>query len=137
MLNRFNDRRLFVGSFFLSVLPPTLGTPLVVIVNLTKFTSLIVINLICIIFIGVSGNCVLGPFQAIPYTPNEPATKFTDQQQPNRALTSCSLWKALLKFPDNVTEMELQWLDESYVNLTVLNKELHFKVSTHSMTGFS
>ena len=95
------------------------------------------INLICIIFIGGYGNCELGPLQLIPYTPNEPATKFTDQQQPNRALTSCSLQKARVKFPDNVTEMELQWLDESYVDLTVLNKTLHFKVRTHTMTVFS
>ena len=95
------------------------------------------INVICIIFIGGYVYCALGPFQPIPYTPNEPATKFTDQQQPNRALTSCSLLKARVKFPDNLTEMELQWLDESYVDLTVLNKELHFKVRTHTMTGFS
>ena len=48
ILNRFNDGTLFCSAFFLSVLPPTLGTPLVVIVNLTKFTSLIVVNLIYI-----------------------------------------------------------------------------------------
>ena len=95
------------------------------------------INLIYIIVIGVSVSCQFGPFQLIPYTPNEQATKFTDQQQPNRALTSCSLRKARVKFPDNLTEMELQWLDESYVDLTVLNKALHFKVRTHTMTGFS
>ena len=91
------------------------------------------INIICILFAGGYDNCELGPFQPIPYTPNTPITTFTYQQQPPNqqqlpeAQTNCSLRKALVKFPDKITEMEVQWLDESYVDLTVLNKTLHFK----------
>jgi hypothetical protein len=45
-------------------------------------------------------------------------------------MKSCSLKKdkpVLVKFP-NATEMELQWLDQSYVDLNVSKKVLYFKV---------
>ena len=101
---------------------------------LLLFNSFIVINLIYILLAGGYDNCVLGPFQPIPYTTNIPVTTFTYQEQPpnqqqlTETSTNCSLRKALVKFPDKTTEIELQWLDESYVDLTVLNKTLHFKV---------
>ena len=33
-----------------------------------------------------------------------------------------------MKLPDSVTEEELKWLNQSYVDLTILNETLHFKV---------
>ena len=82
-------------------------------------------------------TCTLGPFQLIPYGPDAPAAKFTDQQNSTKALTHCSLQKGLVKFPDDVTEMELPWINESYVDLTVINKTLHFKVKLYAMASFS
>ncbi|CAB4039550.1 Hypothetical predicted protein, partial [Paramuricea clavata] len=35
--------------------------------------------------------------------------------------------KALAKFPDNPSDIDLQWLDESYVDLAVANETLNFK----------
>ena len=81
-------------------------------------------------------ECALGPFQAIPDRPNEQATEFTDQQQRNQNLTSCSLQKTLAKHPDKVIVEELKWLNESYVHLKVKNKALHFKVRTTTMAVF-
>jgi hypothetical protein len=81
--------------------------------------------------IGGSKNCALGPFQLIPHSLNESAIKFSDNDNDNPNLArmkSCSLRKVLAKFPDNATEMELELLDESYVDLNVSNKDIFFKV---------
>jgi hypothetical protein len=43
-------------------------------------------------------------------------------------MKSCTLTKALAKFPDNAREMELLWLDKSYVDLNVSNKDIYIKV---------
>jgi hypothetical protein len=63
------------------------------------------------------------------YSQQDSATQFNDVDNPNVALESCSLNKAKAKFPDQAEQMELQWLNESYVDLTIANgKTLHFKV---------
>ena len=81
--------------------------------------------------IGLSGHCVFATFQPIPYmySQQDSATQFNDVDNPNVALESCSLNKAKAKFPDQAEHMKLQWLNESYVDLTIANKKtLHFKV---------
>ena len=70
-------------------------------------------------------SCEFRPFQLIQYSHQDPATRFSN---PNVALTSCSLTKALAKFPDNLAGIDLPWLDESYVDLKVSNEKLDFKV---------
>ncbi|CAB3994031.1 Hypothetical predicted protein [Paramuricea clavata] len=71
--------------------------------------------------------CPFSPFQVIPYSNHDPATKFT-HGDPNVELKSCSLRKAWAEFPDNATEMELpEWLDETYVDLKVTSNILRFK----------
>ena len=82
--------------------------------------------------LGKAADCELGPFQLIPYSQKEPATKFSDFGDRNIWIKDCSLKKdkdklVLVKFP-NATEMEFQWLDQSYVDLGVSNKVLYFKV---------
>lgn len=42
----------------------------------------------------------------------------------------------MAKFPDNTTELEQEWLDESYIDLMVCNSTLHFKVSEVKMLFF-
>lgn len=74
----------------------------------------------------------MGPFQLIPYSHNTPPEKFTDLQNRNKPLTSCTLQKVLVKFPDNVTEVEQDWLNESYVDLTISDKRLYFKVRKYT-----
>ena len=55
--------------------------------------------------------------------------QFSDVDNPNVALESCSLSEIKAKFPDQAKQMKLQWLNESYVDLTIANgKTLHFKV---------
>ena len=39
----------------------------------------------------------------------------------------------MVKFPDNTTELEQQWLDESYIDLMVFNNTLQFKVRKNRM----
>ncbi|CAB4043521.1 Hypothetical predicted protein, partial [Paramuricea clavata] len=77
--------------------------------------------------VGGSENCALGPFRLIPYNKNEPTRKFFDINNPTVVMKSCSLREILVKFPDNATEMELEWLDESYVDLNVLSDNIYFK----------
>ncbi|CAB4026456.1 Hypothetical predicted protein, partial [Paramuricea clavata] len=81
--------------------------------------------------VGKTADCVLGPFQLIPHSQKEQATKFSDFGEPKIVIKNCSLptngKPVLVKFPDNATEMELQWLDQSYVDLNVSNKVLYFK----------
>jgi hypothetical protein len=63
------------------------------------------------------------------YSKQDSTTQFNDVDNPNVALGSCSLNKAKAKFPDQAEQMELQWLNRSYVDLTIANgKTLHFKV---------
>jgi hypothetical protein len=62
----------------------------------------------------------------IPYGHNEPATEFCYDGP--FTLLKCALHNAWVKFPDNATEMELPWLNDSYVHLNGTNKTLHFKV---------
>ena len=71
-------------------------------------------------------HCGFEPFQLIPYSHNEPATQFS---QPN-AMTNCSLRKKennQVKFPNITNNMELQWLDDSYVQFSVSINALFFK----------
>ena len=90
------------------------------------------------LYVNIGGflQCQLGPFQPISYSHNEPAMKFIDQQKPTRALTNCSLLKALVKFPHKVKFKKLKWLNKSYVDLAVLNKTLYFKVRRYIMAVF-
>jgi hypothetical protein len=63
------------------------------------------------------------------YSQQDSATQFNDVDNPNVALESCSLSEIKAKFPDQAQQMKLQWLNESYVDLTIANrKTLHFKV---------
>ena len=81
-------------------------------------------------------SCSLGPFQLVPYSNDEPATQFKDLNN-NRLFQSCSLVKPWSKFPNQTLNIDLTWLNESYVNLTVLNGTLYFKVSiTHHQLIF-
>ena len=68
-------------------------------------------------------QCKFTPFQVIPYNHEGPVTKFSHHDQ----VFNCSLKKALVKFPHNATEVELQWLNESYVDLSIKNNTMHFK----------
>ena len=108
------------------------------LILLKLFTSVLYVHMFHMIYVNIGGflQCHLGPFQPISYSHNEPATKFINQQKPTRALTNCSLLKAVVKFPHKVKFKELRWLDESYVDLTVLNKTLYFKVRRYTVTVF-
>ena len=81
-----------------------------------------------ILNIGGSKNCALGPFQFLPYKKNEPARKFFVKDNPTVVMKNCSLRKVLIKFPEKAREMELPWLDESYVDLNVSNNVMYVKV---------
>jgi hypothetical protein len=94
-------------------------------IGLLKFSHKFYFN------IGGSKNCTLGPFQFIPYRPysqNKPNRKFSDIDNPTVMMKNCSLRKVLVKFPDKAREIELQWLDESYVDLNVSSNDIYFKV---------
>ena len=108
------------------------------LILLKLFTSVLCVHMFHMLCVNIGGflQCQLGPFQPISYSHNEPATKFIDQQQPTRVLTNCSLLKALVKFPHKVEFKELRWLNNSYVDLTVLNKTLYFKVKRYTMAVF-
>lgn len=97
-----------------------------------------ILSIICNVFhvsnlnIGRYVSCTLGPFQLISYSVKDAAAKFyIDRRDLN--LSFCLLSKALAKFPDNATEIELQWLNESYVDLEVLNKTIHLKVRKNTI----
>ena len=74
--------------------------------------------------------CPFKPLQVIPYSHNDPRTKFTHESV--ETLLHCNLLtqtaRPQVKFPVNTTEMDIKWLDKSYVNFTVSNKNLYFKV---------
>ena len=76
--------------------------------------------------------CPFKPFQVIPFSHNDPPTKFTHESVLVKTLLHCNLLtkssRPQVKFPDNTAEMDIQWLDKSYVNFTVSNKDLYFKV---------
>jgi hypothetical protein len=72
-------------------------------------------------------NCPFEPFQVIPYSHSDPVTTLIHHDPPIQ-LQSCSVRNIRVKFPDNATEMELRWLNESYVNIDVSGIHLHFKV---------
>ena len=71
--------------------------------------------------------CLFEPFQLIPYSHNDPPTKFTPKSV--KMLLRCTLRRtgSQVKLPGNTSEMDIQWLDRSYVNFTVLSKDLYFK----------
>ena len=75
-------------------------------------------------FCAITGNastyCAFGPFQVIPYSHNEAATEFFYDSP--FTLLRCALHTTWVKFPDNATEMELPWLNDSYVHLNGTNK---------------
>ena len=97
--------------------------------NLSTFTNLERLNIVFdILNLGRNNSCVLGPFQLIPHNPKDSGAKFTDLQDSTKSLITCRLWRASVKYPDNFTETELQWINKSYVDLTVLKNILHFKV---------
>ncbi|CAB4028803.1 Hypothetical predicted protein, partial [Paramuricea clavata] len=75
--------------------------------------------------IGRNLNCAFRPFQLIPYSHQDPATSFSDTNLD--VLTSCSLTKAVTKFPDNPNYIDQPWLNESYVDLKISNEKLDFK----------
>ncbi|CAB4004021.1 Hypothetical predicted protein [Paramuricea clavata] len=77
--------------------------------------------------VGSLNHCVFAPFQLIPPSHQDPATKFSDIDNPRALFRNCSLKKALAKFLSNTTETKLQWLNNSYVDLTVFNATLEFK----------
>ena len=76
--------------------------------------------------------CQLKPFQVIPYRPQDPSTKFTVEIDGMERLLNCYLLTGErapgVKFPGNTADVNQEWLDESYVNFTVSNKDLYFKV---------
>lgn len=78
--------------------------------------------------------CGFEPFQLIPYSHNDRSAKFTVRSDIVNTLLRCDLLmvygkgKSQVKFPDNATEMKLPWLARSYVNFTVSNRDLYFKV---------
>ena len=73
--------------------------------------------------------CILKPFQVIPYSPEDPPTKFTVEDSSEERLLNCYLLNVTRGQSNDAAEMQLRWLDKSYVNLTVLNRNLFFKVS--------
>ena len=80
-----------------------------------------------------TGNliCDLGPFQVIPYSHNDVVTQVKFSSRSEKILRYCSLskqTKSTVKFPNSSKEMEMQWLNNSYVNLTVSGNTLFFKV---------
>ena len=71
------------------------------------------------------------PFQHISFSHEDSETQFSLEDDPQlkiQALKSCSVMNARVKFADNVKDIELPWLNGSYVNLTVNNKTLLLKV---------
>ena len=68
------------------------------------------------------------PFQLVPYNYENPATPFTDYDSANLVLKSCTLRLATVKIPNNTTEIEISWLNKSYVDLTVSDGTVLFKV---------
>ena len=91
-----------------------------------------------LIFFCLTGNagnhCDFSPFQVIPYNHNDSATNFTFES--NDTLQKCVLENVLVKYPNNCEEMELEYLNESYVNLNISNNTLYFKVGFRSMQHF-
>ncbi len=83
--------------------------------------------------IGFRASCTFGPFQLIPFSNEEPATQFNQRN----TFQNCFFLRITVKFPNNIKEMELQWLDESYVDLTISNKILYFKVWKSTVNLFS
>ena len=72
--------------------------------------------------------CEFSPFQVIPYRHNTLVTEF---KIANRRFTYCTLplsTKSKVKFPGDGTEMEIPWLNKSYVNLTASGDKLFFRV---------
>ena len=69
-------------------------------------------------------DCMFKPFQVLQYSHTHGATNFSQNEQLG---LGCSAEKILVKFPDNATEVELQWLNESYFNISVSGKDLLFK----------
>ena len=82
---------------------------------------------------GAIDSCEFGPFQLIPYSSKDAARQFINLRNSTKAVGSCFLWSAAAKFPDKVTEAHLLWLNESYIDLTVLNKILLFKVRRNTI----
>ena len=75
---------------------------------------------------GLGDLCSFEPFQLIPYSHNEPATQFKQEE----TMTSCALskkQKTLAKFPNITKNVELEWLDDSYVQFSVKDNILYFK----------
>jgi hypothetical protein len=91
-----------------------------------------------LIFICLTGNagnhCDFSLFQVIPYNHNDSATNFTFES--SDTLQKCVLENVLVKYPNNCKEMELEYLNESHVNLNISNNTLYFKVGFKSMQHF-
>ena len=85
---------------------------------------------------GTIDRCEFGPFQLISHSSEDPATKFTNLNDSTKVVAPCVLWRATVtvKFPDQVREAKLLWLNDSYYDLTVLNKMLLFKVRSYTIT---
>ena len=89
-------------------------------------------NILFYIFVIIGAYpCPFKPFQVIPYSHNGPPTKFTHKSV--KTLLRCTLLtrpkaRPQVKFSEYTEEMDLQWLDPSYVNFTVSKKDLYFKV---------
>ena len=76
-------------------------------------------------------TCDLGPFQVIPYSHNDVVTQVKFSRRSEKILEYCSLPKPIkskVKFPNSSKEMEILWLNKSFVNLTVSGNTLFFKV---------
>ena len=72
--------------------------------------------------------CEFGPFQVIPYLHDSLVSEF---EIVNKTFSHCYLSERIkfkVKYPDNATEIEMEWLNKSYVDLTVSGNKLHFKV---------
>lgn len=75
--------------------------------------------------------CNYRPFQVVPYSHDDPVTSFTYSGPSVKKFVHCSLaasTKARVKFPDNTTEIEMQWFNKCFVGFTVSGTTLSFKV---------
>ena len=102
------------------------------------FTALFSISLVVNAVLGIIVGFQRKNMQSIPTVHSDLFKWYPiatmNQQQNSSTMAPSHCWDVLyiqpswVKFPDNATEMELPWLNDSYVHLNGTNKTLHFKV---------
>ena len=98
------------------------------------------------IFVNTGAHpCELKPFQLVPYSHNDPPTKFTVDVNGVEMLLHCSVLNGTtrnkkarpqVKYPRYSKEMELNWMEKSYINFTVSKKDFFFKVCYYNALFF-